>query len=206
MKNKINILMLKFRMEFKNNLLMLGYFILYPMIMYLIGAKKYSPQSIPVGFTSLSITILFWNNKKSLETFLRFGVSRIRYFKYRLSEAVITTLIITALLSTYYYFSLGENMDSSVVAILACYYFTYIILCHSVKIFAELVNNSHYATISYAMIFLYGILFLRYGFWIIISDIETIMLNFNKVMVYELIIIIFNICMSYISLKTIEIQ
>lgn len=202
MKNNLKLFLFKIKVEGKNNLFSVIYAIVCSIFFFLGEGDDY--KNALLGLITLIIS--FWHNKKSLDTFLRLGGSRNRYFKYRLSEAAIFSLIVTGLFSSYYYFSMGRNVDFSIMKKLSIYYFVYIILCFSVKIFKELVNNSQYLVIGYAMIFFYTILFFRYGFWMVISDVDIIMLNFNEVIKYELIIVIFNIWMSYVSLKTIEIN
>ncbi|GAA0720215.1 hypothetical protein GCM10008905_09170 [Clostridium malenominatum] len=206
MKNKLEILLFKIKVGSKVSLPLVIFVILYPFLLFLRSGQPPGQQSVPVGTITLLMAVLFFQNVKFLETFLRFGGSRIRYFKYRLSEAFITSLAFIVLLWIYYYFIMREDINFNIMIKLSIYYFVYIFLCFSTKIFAEIVNKSQYLAISYSMIFFYAILFLRYGIWLLVSSIDTIMLNFNQAILWELIIIIFNIWMSYIALKTIEVH
>ncbi|WP_315114323.1 hypothetical protein [uncultured Clostridium sp.] len=196
------------KIEARNNIFLIVYMIImFISLIFNSPPKGYSQYASYNQITTMvSFIILFWRHKKTLETFLKLGVSRRKYFKLKIFKSIIIICITTVLISAHFYmYSSGSSSINTMIKMIR-HYFMYFSLLFSVKISFELLYNSHYAIVGYAMMFFYFILFFSYGTWISFWYVEDILKLSHVFLKWTIPIIIFNLWMSYVSLKTIEID
>ncbi|MEW9093595.1 MAG: hypothetical protein AB2417_00825 [Clostridiaceae bacterium] len=208
MNRTLKIWLFQTKMEARNNI----FLIVYMIIMFIFSifnspSKNYSQYASYNQIAYMvAFIILFWRRKKTLETFLKLGGSRHKYFKLKLFKSIIIICITTALiLANFYMYSSVISNINTIIKIIS-HYFIYFSLLFSLKISFELLYNSHYAIVGYAMVFFYFILFFSYGIWILLWDVEHILRLSNVFLKWAIPIIIFNLWISYVSLKTIEVD
>lgn len=192
-----------FKFHFKNKIIECIYMIFIICVITLTNSSdlKYIDGVIK-GCILIESFCLF--NRNVLITYIQFGKTRKEFFKHRLNYSIIMTLFFT-ILSSFIILYCKEELLSSYLLVIKVFIknFFFYLMCFSLEMFIIILGKSQYVAIEYGMIFFYAILAIRFSFSILFnSDLD----KFLYFCLSSMAIIILNLTMSHIALKTVEIK